>query len=168
VRIVPGGRHTGADRRPEQRGASIIDDVDRQIVSLLRANARASYAELARTVGLSAPSVHERVSKLESTGVILGYHAAVDRAAVGEAVTALVGVFESDVESDEDLVEALRQMPEITDCFYVAGEEAFLLRVRVADIAALERIVSAISRLRGVSRTRTTVVLSSRWEDRGA
>lgn len=165
---MPGGRHTGADRRPEQRGASIIDDVDRQIVSLLRANGRASYAELARTVGLSAPSVHERVSKLESTGVILGYHAAVDRAAVGEAVTALVGVFESDVESDEDLVEALRQMPEITDCFYVAGEEAFLLRVRVADIAALERIVSAISRLRGVSRTRTTVVLSSRWEDRGA
>ncbi|MDQ4039516.1 MAG: Lrp/AsnC family transcriptional regulator [Actinomycetota bacterium] len=145
-----------------------MDDVDRRIVSLLRANGRASYAELARTVGLSAPSVHERVSKLESSGVILGYHAAVDRAAVGEAVTALVGVFESDVESDEDLVEALRQMSEITDCFYVAGEEAFLLRVRVADIAALERIVSAISRLRGVSRTRTTVVLSSRWEDRNA
>lgn len=151
-----------------RRGASIIDDVDRRIVSLLRANGRASYAELARTVGLSAPSVHERVSKLESSGVILGYHAAVDRAAVGEAVTALVGVFESDVESDEDLVEALRQLPEITDCFYVAGEEAFLLRVRVADIAALERIVSAISRLRGVARTRTTVVLSTRWEDRSA
>ncbi|MGI8626281.1 MAG: Lrp/AsnC family transcriptional regulator [Geodermatophilaceae bacterium] len=142
--------------------------MDRRIVSLLRANGRASYAELARTVGLSAPSVHERVSKLESSGVILGYHAAVDRAAVGEAVTALVGVFESDVESDEDLVEALRQLPEITDCFYVAGEEAFLLRVRVADIAALERIVSAISRLRGVARTRTTVVLSTRWEDRSA
>ena len=151
-----------------RRGASIIDDVDRRIVSLLRANGRASYAELARTVGLSAPSVHERVSKLESSGVILGYHAAVDRAAVGEAVTALVGVFESDVESDEDLVEALRQLPEITDCCYVAGEEAFLLRVRVADIAALERIVSAISRLRGVARTRTTVVLSTRWEDRSA
>ena len=140
--------------------------MDRQILSLLRANGRASYAELARTVGLSAPSVHERVSKLESAGVILGYHAEVDRAAVGEAVTALVGVFESDVESDADLVEALRKMPEITDCFYVAGEEAFLLRVRVKDIAALEHIVSAISRLRGVSRTRTTVVLSSRWEDR--
>ena len=162
------GIRSRSERPPELRGASIIDDVDRHIVSLLRANGRASYAELARTVGLSAPSVHERVSKLESTGVILGYHAAVDRAAVREAVTALVGVFESDVESDEDLVEALRQMPEITDCFYVAGEEAFLLRVRVADIAALERIVSAISRLRGVSRTRTTVVLSSRWEDRGA
>jgi len=145
-----------------------VDDVDRQIVSLLRSNGRASYAELARTVGLSAPSVHERVSKLEAGGVILGYSASVDRAAVGQAVTALVGVFESDVEADEDLVAALRRMPEITDCFYVAGEEAFLLRVRVEDIAALERVVSAISRLRGVSRTRTTVVLSSRWEDRNA
>ncbi len=145
-----------------------MDDVDRQIVSLLRSNGRASYAELARTVGLSAPSVHDRVSKLEAGGVILGYSASVDRAAVGQAVTALVGVFESDVEADEDLVAALRRMPEITDCFYVAGEEAFLLRVRVEDIAALERVVSAISRLRGVSRTRTTVVLSSRWEDRNA
>ncbi len=145
-----------------------MDDVDRQIVSLLRTNGRASYAELARTVGLSAPSVHERVSKLEAGGVILGYSASVDRAAVGQAVTALVGIFESDVEADEDLVAALRRMPEITDCFYVAGEEAFLLRVRVEDIAALERVVSAISRLRGVSRTRTTVVLSSRWEDRNA
>ena len=145
-----------------------MDDVDRQIVSLLRSNGRASYAELARTVGLSAPSVHERVAKLETGGVILGYSASVDRAAVGQAVTALVGVFESDVEADEDLVAALRRMPEITDCFYVAGEEAFLLRVRVEDIAALERVVSAISRLRGVSRTRTTVVLSSRWEDRNA
>lgn len=144
----------------------IIDDVDRQLVSLLRANARSSYAELARTVGLSAPSVHERVAKLESSGVIRGYHAAVDPTSVGEAVSALVGVFESDVEADEDLVEALRRMPEITDCFYVAGEEAFVLRVRVADITALERIVASISRLRGVSRTRTTVVLSSRWEDR--
>ncbi len=143
-----------------------MDDIDSQLVALLRANGRASYAELARTVGLSAPSVHERVSKLESSGVILGYHAAVDRTAVGEAVTALVGVFESDVEADEDLVDSLRTMPEITDCFYVAGEEAFLLRVRVEDIAALERSVSAISRLRGVSRTRTTVVLSIRWEDR--
>ncbi len=143
-----------------------MDDIDRRLVELLRANGRATYAELARTVGLSAPSVHERVAKLESSRVILGYHAAVDHAAVGEAVTALVGVFESDVEADEDLVDALRRMPEITDCFYVAGEEAFLLRVRVEDIAALERVVSSISRLRGVSRTRTTVVLSSRWEDR--
>ena len=143
-----------------------MDDVDQRIVSLLRADGRASYAELARRVGLSAPSVHERVAKLESTGVILGYHARVDRAAVGEAVTALVGVFESDIEADENLVEALRRMPEITDCFYVAGEEAYLLRVRVADIAALERVIAAISRIRGVARTRTTVVLSSRWEDR--
>ncbi len=143
-----------------------MDEIDRRIVALLRANGRASYAELARTVGLSAPSVHERVSKLESTGVILGYHAAVDPTAVGQAVTVLVGVFESEVEADEELVDSLRRMPEITDCFYVAGEEAFLLRVRVADIAALERVVSTISRLRGVSRTRTTVVLSTRWEDR--
>lgn len=121
---------------------------------------------MARTVGLSAPSVHERVAKLEANGTIRGYHADVDPAAVGESVTALVGVFESDVVSDADLVESLRAIPAVTDCYYVAGEEAFLLRVRVPDIGALERAVSDISRLRGVSRTRTTVVLSSRWENR--
>ncbi|MBA2553608.1 MAG: Lrp/AsnC family transcriptional regulator [Geodermatophilaceae bacterium] len=143
-----------------------MDAVDRLLVHRLRANARATYADLARQVGLSAPAVHERVGKLEALGIITGYHATVAPAAVGLDVTALVGVFESDQKAEQDLSRALAQMPEIEDCWFVAGEESFLLKVRVADMPALEHAIAAISRLPGVSRTRTTVVLSTRWEGR--
>src|SRR3712207_9535999 len=74
--------------------------VDQQLIDLLRANGRASYAELARRVGLSSPAVHERVGKLEAAGVITGYRAVVDPGSVGLGVTALVGVIESDSVDD--------------------------------------------------------------------
>jgi Lrp/AsnC family transcriptional regulator, leucine-responsive regulatory protein len=140
--------------------------VDEQLISLLRANGRASYAELARQVGLSAPSVHERVGKLEAAGVIVGYRAVIDPAAVGLGVTALVGVIESDQVDDTGLVEALAALPSVEDCWRVAGSEGYVLKVRVPDIQALEEIITALNRIRGVARTRTTVVLSTKWEDR--
>jgi Lrp/AsnC family leucine-responsive transcriptional regulator len=140
--------------------------VDEQLISLLRANGRASYAELARQVGLSAPSVHERVGKLEAAGVITGYRAVVDPAAVGLGVTALVGVIESDQVDDTGLEEALAALPPVEDCWRVAGSEGYVLKVRVPDIRALEDTISALNRIRGVARTRTTVVLSTKWEGR--
>lgn len=147
-----------------------MDAVDRMLLHQLRANARATYAELARTVGLSAPAVHERVGKLEAAGVITGYHATVAPAALGLGVTALVGVFESDLTADldaeHDVAGALARMPEVEDCWFVAGEESFLLKLRVADMPALEASIAAIARVKGVSRTRTTVALSTRWEGR--
>ncbi|MGY1635220.1 Lrp/AsnC family transcriptional regulator [Geodermatophilus sp. SYSU D00742] len=143
-----------------------MDAVDRQLVELLGANGRASYAELARQVGLSAPAVHERVGKLEAAGVILGYRAVVDPAAVGLDVTALISVIESDAVDDTGIEEALRAMPEVEDCWRVAGAEGYVLKVRVTDIPALEATISALNRIRGVARTRTTVVLSTKWEGR--
>ncbi|SDC12596.1 transcriptional regulator, AsnC family [Geodermatophilus telluris] len=143
-----------------------IDAVDRQLIELLRDNGRASYAELARQVGLSAPSVHERVGKLEAAGVITGYRAVVDPAALGLDVTALVGVIESDSVDDTGVEATLRAMPEVEDCWRVAGSEAFVLKVRVTDIPALEAAINALNRIEGVARTRTTVVLSTKWEGR--
>ncbi len=161
----------GAAARPGRAGRgsgrrTVIDAVDEQLIALLRANGRASYAELARQVGLSAPSVHERVGKLEASGVITGYRAVVDPAAVGLGVTALVGVIESDSVDDTGLEEAMAQLPSVEDCWRVAGSEGYVLKVRVADIAALEDTISALNRIRGVARTRTTVVLSTKWEGR--
>ncbi|PRY52105.1 AsnC family transcriptional regulator [Geodermatophilus tzadiensis] len=143
-----------------------IDAVDRQLIDLLRDNGRASYAELARQVGLSAPSVHERVGKLEAAGVITGYRAVVDPVAVGLDVTALVGVIESDSVDDTGVEAALRELHEVEDCWRVAGSEGYVLKVRVTDIPALEATISALNRIRGVARTRTTVVLSTKWEGR--
>jgi Lrp/AsnC family leucine-responsive transcriptional regulator len=143
-----------------------IDAVDRQLLDLLRANGRASYAELARQVGLSSPAVHERVGKLEAAGVITGYRAVVDPMAIGLDVTALVGVIESDSVDDTGLEGALREMPQVEDCWRVAGSEGYVLKVRVSDIPALESTISTLNRIRGVARTRTTVVLSTKWEGR--
>jgi Lrp/AsnC family transcriptional regulator, leucine-responsive regulatory protein len=143
-----------------------VDAIDRQLVELLRANARLSFAELARQVGLSAPAVHERVGKLEAAGVITGYRAVVDPPSVGLDVTALIGVIESDSVDDTGLEAAMRQVPGIEDCWRVAGSEGYVLKVRVTDIPALEATIGALNRIRGVARTRTTVVLSTKWEGR--
>ena len=143
-----------------------LDDVDRILVSALRANARATYAELAKLAGLSAPSVHDRVNKLEASGVLTGYHAAVAPVAVGLGVSALVGIYQSDRDDCEGIDERLAQLPEIEDCFFVAGDEAYVVKVRVADVDALEHTLARLRRIPGVARTRTTVVLSTRWEGR--
>jgi Lrp/AsnC family transcriptional regulator, leucine-responsive regulatory protein len=143
-----------------------IDAVDRRLIDLLQANGRASYAELARQVGLSSPAVHERVGKLEAAGVITGYRAMVDPGALGLDVTALIGVIESDAVDDTGVEEALRTMPQIEDCWRVAGSEGYVLKVRVRDIPALEATINALNRVPGIARTRTTVVLSTKWESR--
>lgn len=143
-----------------------MDDIDRQLVEALRANARSTYAELGRLVGLSPPSAHERVAKLEAAGIITGYHASVEPGALGLGVSALIGVLLSNDHEADDVVAALGEMPEIADCWFVAGEETFMIKVRVPDVDALEQTLGQLRRTRGVSRTRTTVVLSTRWESR--
>ena len=143
-----------------------MDAVDRQLLDALRANARAGWAELGRRIGLSGPSVQERVRRLEERAVITGYRAVVSPAAVGLGVSALVGLIQSDDVESEDVAAQLREVSEVEDCWYVAGEENFVVKVRAADVAALELVVAKLRRLPGVSRTRTTVVLSTRWEGR--
>jgi Lrp/AsnC family leucine-responsive transcriptional regulator len=136
------------------------------LIDALRANARATYAELARRVGLSAPAVHDRVAKLEAAGVITGYHANVTPGALGLQVSALVGILQSERGDPALIAEALEAMPEIEDCWFVAGEETFVVKVRVPDVAGLEHVIGALGQVRGVARTRTTVVLSTRFEHR--
>ncbi len=143
-----------------------VDSVDRRLLAALRANARATFAELARLVGLSAPAVHERVGKLEASGVITGYHAAIAPAALGLGVSALVGVLQGDRGDSDRIFAALNDMPEIEDCWFVAGEETFVVKLRVPDMPSLEQAIGALNRIRGVARTRTTVVLSTRFEGR--
>jgi Lrp/AsnC family leucine-responsive transcriptional regulator len=143
-----------------------VDVVDRSILDALRANARATYAELARDVGLSAPAVHERVSKLEAAGVITGYHAAVAPESLGYSMSALVGIFTSDNADDDMLAVDLAALDEVEDCWFVAGEEAFMVKIRVPDVAGMEKSIRALSKIKGVSRTRSTVVLSTRFEGR--
>ena len=143
-----------------------MDSVDRQLLDALRANARATYAELARVVGLSAPAVHERVAKLEANGVITGYHAAVAPESLGYAMNALVGIFISDSADTDDVAAQLAAVPAVEHCWFVAGEETYVIKVSVRDVTGLERVITALNAIPGVARTRTTVVLSTKFEDR--
>ncbi len=141
-----------------------MDQVDRLLLDALRANARATYAELARVVGLSAPAAHERVAKLEAAGVITGYHAAIAPEALGYAMNALIGIFLTDSAESDEVTASLTSIPVVEDCWFVAGEETFVVKVRVSDVAGLEAAIRTLTAIPGVARTRTTVVLSTKFE----
>lgn len=145
-----------------------LDAVDRTILSALRANARIPYADLARLVGLSGPSVADRVKRLEQLGVITGYHAALAPSALGLGVVAIVGIEQADDADQDAIAQAFPDLQEIEDCWFVAGDESFIVKVRVADIDALEKSLGRLRKIPGVSRTHTTVVLSTRFEGRAA
>jgi Lrp/AsnC family transcriptional regulator, leucine-responsive regulatory protein len=143
-----------------------MDDVDRRLVAVLRANARATYAELGRLVGLSGPSVQDRIRRLEDRGVITGYHAAIAPEAVGLRVAAIIGIYLTDAADQDGVAAELSRLPEVEACWFVAGEESFLAKVRTNDAAGLERLLGRLRQIKGLARTRTTVVLSTKWEDR--
>lgn len=143
-----------------------MDAIDRQLIELLRDNARLPYAELARKVGLSAPAVHERVGKLESSGVIRGYRADVEPEALGLPLTAVIGIVQDSSGDTDAVLEALRERHEIESCYFMAGEESFLCKARVKTIGDLERLIVELNRVKGVARTRTTIALSTKWEGR--
>jgi Lrp/AsnC family leucine-responsive transcriptional regulator len=145
-----------------------MDAVDRKLIQALRVNGRASYAELGRLVGLSGPSVTDRINRLEQAGVITGYRATVDPVTLGLGVTALIGLQLSDAADHEDVSRRLRDVEEIEDCWFISGDDSFMLKVRVPDVAGLEQVIRRLSGTRGVARTRTTVVLSTKWEYRAA
>lgn len=143
-----------------------MDGVDRRIIAALRSHGRATFAELGRQVGLSASAVHERVGKLEASGVITGYHAVVDPRAVGLGVTALIGIQPTETGDDDAIAAGLGALDEVESCYAVAGDEAFVVKVRVGTVDELEQSLGRLRRIDGVARTRTTVVLSTRFEAR--
>ena len=142
-----------------------MEEIDRKIVSLLARSGRMSFPELARQAGLSVSAVHQRVRRLEQDGVIKGYAAMFNPEDVGLPLTAFVSVKPFDAAAPDDLPQRLEHLTEIEACHSVAGDENYILKVRVASPAALEDLIYQIRTLGGVS-TRTTVVLSTPYENR--
>ncbi|HEX3301020.1 MAG TPA: Lrp/AsnC family transcriptional regulator [Actinomycetota bacterium] len=143
----------------------MLDERDLEIVTALREDARATYADVASRVGLSASSVHERVRKLEAAGVITAYRAVVDPEAIGLYVTALIAVTPLDPQQPDDLPERLADLPEVEDCLSVAGEANYILKVRTRSTNHLEELIRRLREKAGVS-TRTTIALSIPFEGR--
>ncbi len=144
-----------------------LDETDAQLLRLLVADGRRSYTDLAKDTGLSTSAVHSRVRRLEQRGVVRGYSAQVDPVAAGLPLTAFVSITPIDPAAPDDAPERLQHLAAVEACHSVAGTESWILKVRVGGPGDLESLLSEIRSGANVS-TRTTVVLSTPWEDRPA
>jgi Lrp/AsnC family transcriptional regulator, leucine-responsive regulatory protein len=142
-----------------------VEDIDRQIVDLLARDGRMSYTDLGKATGLSTSAVHQRVRRLEDRGVIKGYRAVVDFEALGMPLTAFIAIKPLDPSQPDDSPERLAEIPEIEACYSVAGEDTYILKVRVGAPGDLEELLARIRGKANVS-TRTTIVLSTPYEAR--
>lgn len=142
-----------------------MEDIDRQILAILSHDGRMSFTDLARRTGLSVSATHQRVRRLERRGVIKGYAALIDPADAGLPLTAFISVKPFDPAAPDDAPEKLAHLGAIEACHSVAGEENYILKVRVASPAALENLLQEIRAAANVS-TRTTIVLSTPYENR--
>jgi Lrp/AsnC family leucine-responsive transcriptional regulator len=139
---------------------------DARILELLQRDGRKPYADLGAEVGMSGPSAHERVKKLESRGVIRGYAAIVDPAAVGLGILAFCWVTQAPGTAATDLTDDFAAIAEIEECHHIAGEADYLLKVRARDTRDLERVLRRVQETRNVFTTETDVVFSSGFERR--
>ena len=143
----------------------MLEDLDRQIVTLLSSDGRMSYTDLGRETGLSVSAVHQRVRRLEQRGVIRSYAARIAPEQVGLPLTAFVSLKPIDPAAPDDAPEKLAHLEAIEECHSVAGEENYILKVRVGTPGELEALLGRIRSAAEVS-TRTTIVLSTPFEDR--
>jgi len=142
-----------------------VEDLDRQILRLLTQDGRRSFTDLAKETGLSVSAVHQRVRRLEKRGTLRGYYAVIDPDTVDLPLTAFVSIKPIDPAAPDDAPQRLTHLTAIEACHSVAGDESYILKVRVASPAALEALLQEIRAAANVS-TRTTVVLSTPFEGR--
>jgi DNA-binding Lrp family transcriptional regulator len=141
-----------------------VDAIDTQIIALMRENSRRSFQDIGARVSLSAPAVKRRVDRLEAAGVLKGYTAVVDPAAMGWATHAFVALFCEGRMSAGEVRAAVDRHPEVVAAYTVAGEASAVLHVRAEDTAHLEAALERIRDAPGVVRTQTQVVLSTLFE----
>ena len=142
-----------------------MEDTDRLILSLLATDGRMSFTDLGKATGLSTSAVHQRVKRLESRGLIKGYGATIDHDQTGLPLTAFISITPIDPSQPDDYPQRLVEVTEIESCWSVAGDESYILKVRVATPGDLEQLLARIRAVANVS-TRTTIVLSTPYENR--
>lgn len=142
----------------------VLDGIDRQLLDELQQDSKRSLKDIGASVGLSAPSVMERVRKLESAGVIKGYPALLDARKLGLDIAAFIGVSivaPPHLRAFEVWVEAV---PQVMECHHVTGGHTLLLKVKTRNTEDLEGLISRIRSMEGVASTETMVVLSTHTE----
>ena len=142
-----------------------MEELDSRIIWLLSQDGRMSFTDLGKATGLSTSAVHQRVRRLEERGVIRGYRAVLDHDALGMPLLAFISVTPLDPAAPDDVADRLRDIADLEACHSVAGEESYILKARVATPGDLEDLLARVRSGANVS-TRTTVVLSTPWEER--
>ena len=144
----------------------MIDQIDRQIILHLQEDARLSNAALAEKVGLTVSTIHERVKKLEKKGIIKGYVAVVDAEAIGKPIMAFIRLTvgttpDGYVETKHNIMDVCRAEPDILECYGVAGEDCYILKVRATSPKDLERVIERIRSEATIAHSITSIVLST-------
>ena len=142
-----------------------MDATDLSILSLLQQDARMTNAEIAAQVGLTPSSVYERVRKLQEQGVIRRYTIQVDPAALGKPLTAFIRLTVAYDERQADGVAAIRDDPDVLECYSVAGEDCYIIKTRVAGPGELEALIRRLRSRLTVARSVTMIALSAIKED---
>lgn len=138
-----------------------MDRTDLKILEILQENCRVSLRDIARLVGLSSPSVVDRIRKLENKGILKGYRAIVDAKRVGKDITAFIGVSVSHPQQIVDFEQEIAKVRDVLECHHVTGEHTFMLKVKTENTSNLENLISRIRSIPGVTRTLTSVVFST-------
>jgi Lrp/AsnC family leucine-responsive transcriptional regulator len=142
-----------------------MEPKDQQILALLARDGRMSYTEIGRATGLSTSAAQQRVRRLETKGVITGYHAEIDPTALGKNLIAFISIRPIGSQHDESTPLALAQIPEVVSCFSVAGDASYLCMVEVGTPADLDDLLTNL-RHEINAMTVTTVVLTTVFRDR--
>ncbi|WP_018126968.1 Lrp/AsnC family transcriptional regulator [Balneola vulgaris] len=146
--------------------SNLLDDIDIAILNHLQENGRAQRNKIAEMVGLSVPSVSERMRKLEEKGLISSYNAVLDAKAFHFDITAFIFVQVDGSENYPSFVEEAATEKEILECHSITGDGSHFLKVRTKNTSSFERLLSRIQSWKGVSKTRSNLVLSSFKETR--
>ena len=141
-----------------------LDSVDLHILALLQENCKLPMVKIGERVKLSAPSVLERIKKLEESGIIRGYTAVLDARKLSKDVTAFIGVFVEHPRLIDKFERNIDHLEAVQECHHVTGQHTLLLKVKVDNTSALEELLRKIRSLDGVARTETSVVLSTHTE----
>jgi len=138
-----------------------IDAIDRKILKFLIKNARMPFLEIARECGISGAAIHQRIKKLDESGVILGSRLMVDPRSLGFDVCAFIGIRLQDPTKNATTVESLRKIPEIVECHFVTGEYNLLIKLYCIDNEHLmNTIFDRILQIQGVSTTQTYISMN--------
>lgn len=141
--------------------ATNIDNIDKQILSILLNNARTSYSDISKAVGLKSPSVIERIKKMEKEGIIKGYYVDIDYQMIGYDIMAFIGLVIDDAGHEEAFKEKISTFDDsIIECYEVSGDFTLILKVITKNTQTLSNLLKKLKKQPGFQETHTIIVFS--------